>query len=330
MSIQLRKIISGGQTGADRAALDIGRRLGYLTGGYVPKGRLAEDGRIPDDYLGLVETDQEDPAVRTEANILFSDGTLVVSHGQVAKGSGTELTLNLLVRAQKPHLHINFTRTGIDEGASIARAWIDRNRVQTLNVAGPRALEDEVIYTHTCELLTQLLLVPQTRCNQVTADTEAGEDLALAVYEQGMENWRHWDTIRWLVPSWYYTFSGAVATFATQKVGALRAAACMIVVFGVLSIILLLRLDHYHRKSLAQTNESLKGLLKPGEKLAATTKALPFSLTGWRYLTTATFWHQLAIALLIGSSLVVALNWGEWATGLATFLVTGTTAASNR
>ncbi|WP_168666229.1 YpsA SLOG family protein [Paraburkholderia sp. SG-MS1] len=71
MPAQIKKIISGGQTGADRAALDVGRKLGYLTGGYVPKGRLAEDGRIPSDYVGLSETDVADPAARTEANILF-------------------------------------------------------------------------------------------------------------------------------------------------------------------------------------------------------------------------------------------------------------------
>jgi len=78
---RLERIISGGQTGADRAALDVALERGLEVGGWVPYGRVAEDGRIPDGYPGLVETDSRDPAVRTMRNVRDLDATLIVSHG---------------------------------------------------------------------------------------------------------------------------------------------------------------------------------------------------------------------------------------------------------
>ena len=83
----LEKIVSGGQTGADRAALDFARANGLGIGGWVPRGRLAEDGLIPEDYLGLLEADSTDPAVRTALNVRDSDATLILSHGPLTGGS---------------------------------------------------------------------------------------------------------------------------------------------------------------------------------------------------------------------------------------------------
>ena len=78
----ITRLVSGGQTGADRAALDAARELGIETGGWVPRGRWAEDGQVPDCYPNMKETDSADPALRTEHNVRDSDGTVVFSHGE--------------------------------------------------------------------------------------------------------------------------------------------------------------------------------------------------------------------------------------------------------
>src|SRR4030042_6079458 len=95
------KILSGGQTGADRSALDVAIALGISHGGWCPRGRLAEDGRIPDRYQ-LRETDYREYAVRTEQNVVDSDATLILCSGVLS--GGTELTLRLAERHHGPHL----------------------------------------------------------------------------------------------------------------------------------------------------------------------------------------------------------------------------------
>ena len=91
------QIVSGGQTGADRAALDIALELGFESGGWVPLGRQAEDGKIPDRYPNLRETDSPLPAVRTELNVRDSDATLIVSHGTLVGGTAlTRAALSIL------------------------------------------------------------------------------------------------------------------------------------------------------------------------------------------------------------------------------------------
>ena len=96
----ITRLISGGQTGADRAALDAARELGIETGGWVPRDRRAEDGRVPERYPNMKETDSADPAVRTECNVRDSDGTVVFSHGEVS--GGTKWTVEVSGRLRKP------------------------------------------------------------------------------------------------------------------------------------------------------------------------------------------------------------------------------------
>ena len=103
----LTKIISGGQTGADRAALDAAIRLNLAHGGWVPKGRRAEDGTIPDTYL-LSEMPTESYPRRTEKNIREADGTLILTHGRATGGS--KLTIDTAVRYRSSHLHIDLLR----------------------------------------------------------------------------------------------------------------------------------------------------------------------------------------------------------------------------
>ena len=152
----LDKIVSGGQTGADRAALDVALARGLRIGGWVPKGRAAEDGRIPERYLGLVETDSADPAVRTALNVRDSDASLIVSHGALAGGS--RLTLDEATRAGKPHLHLDLDELSLPAASARLVDWLADVRPRVLNVAGPRASEDPRIAADTAALLEAALL----------------------------------------------------------------------------------------------------------------------------------------------------------------------------
>jgi hypothetical protein len=147
----LDKIVSGGQTGADRAALDVALAHGLAIGGWVPKGRVAEDGRIPERYVGLVETDSTDPAVRTARNVRDSDATLIVSHGPLAGGS--RLTLEEADRHRKPVLHLDLDELSLVSASTRLATWLAQVRPVTLNVAGPRASEDPRIAADTAALL---------------------------------------------------------------------------------------------------------------------------------------------------------------------------------
>lgn len=161
MPNKVRKIVSGGQTGADRAAWDAAIEAGLETGGFVPAGRLAEDGLIPARY-NLIETETENPVERTRLNVINSDATLILTHGEPA--GGTKTTKQLADAAKKPVLHIDFSSIGIDEGSTIASIWIRDNNVTTLNVAGPRASEDDAIYGDTYMIIRNILQKKRERC----------------------------------------------------------------------------------------------------------------------------------------------------------------------
>jgi len=124
-------IVSGGQTGADRGALDAALEAGVPCGGWCPRGRRAEDGIIPERYP-LRETPTADYPQRTAWNVRDSDGTVILHRGRVDRG--TALTERLARRALKPVLLLD-VRTA--EPPSLA-AWIDQERIERLNVAGPR------------------------------------------------------------------------------------------------------------------------------------------------------------------------------------------------
>lgn len=150
----IRKIVSGGQTGADRAALDAADRAGIEHGGWVPRGRKAEDGRIPARYR-LREMPSFRYADRTEKNVLDSDATLIVSRGPLTGGS--RLTLGLARKNRRPCLHVDLGVVATEEAVAGVRSWIEKNGVGTLNVAGPRASNDAEIYDRVLSLLLGVL-----------------------------------------------------------------------------------------------------------------------------------------------------------------------------
>jgi len=146
----IRKIISGGQTGADRAALDFAIRHNIPHSGWVPKGRKTEDGTLPYKYH-LLEIPTGEYSRRTEKNILDSDGTLIISHGILTEGSA--LTGELATLYRKPWIHIDLEATPYPEAASMIREWIRHNGIKVMNIAGARASKDPMIYQAVTELL---------------------------------------------------------------------------------------------------------------------------------------------------------------------------------
>ncbi len=146
----VEKIISGGQTGVDRAALDVALELDIPCGGWCPKGRKAEDGVIPRHYP-LQETSSTSYPVRTERNVKESDGTLILTVGPVT--GGTARTVKAAQKLKRVHLEIDLSHGGDPEAV---KAWLEANRITILNVAGPRESEAPGIHGRAVEFLRQL------------------------------------------------------------------------------------------------------------------------------------------------------------------------------
>jgi len=135
----IKKIISGGQTGADRAALDVAIELNFPHGGWCPHSRVAEDGIIGNSYA-LFETPNSDPVQRTEWNVRDSDGTVIFSISPNLSG-GSAKTEIFARQLGRPCLHISRVRDGEKAKEMLAR-FLNENEIQILNVAGPRDSEE--------------------------------------------------------------------------------------------------------------------------------------------------------------------------------------------
>jgi len=141
------KIISGGQTGVDIAALDFALENKIPCGGWCPKGRINEDGLIPDKYP-LSETKSSEYNERTEMNIKDSDGTLVLYSGNIDKG--TKFTLKRATELQKPFFSIDINKT-LD--FALFFQWIKTYNINTINIAGARESSSPGIYKLVYEFL---------------------------------------------------------------------------------------------------------------------------------------------------------------------------------
>ena len=140
------RIYTGGQTGVDRAALDVALELGIPIGGHLPRGRKDENGDVlPDEYANMRETDTDDVNVRTQLNVQNSDATLIFSHGALFGGS--EYTQRMARKLRKPYLHIDFYRHDTDQAVRLLKTWLADTQPGVLNVAGPRASDDPRIYS---------------------------------------------------------------------------------------------------------------------------------------------------------------------------------------
>lgn len=174
----LRKVVSGGQTGVDRAALDAAMALGVEVGGWCPRNRRSEDGAIPGHYP-LRETAARSYAVRTEWNVRDSDGTLVLVLNEIS--SGTRLTVDAARAHGKPlkieHLCTSAgsgllaVENSTEEQAESVVEWLQRHKIHTLNVAGPRGSSSEEMYPKARAFLT---LVLETLWRTSPAKTKPG------------------------------------------------------------------------------------------------------------------------------------------------------------
>ena len=148
------KIVTGGQSGVDRAALDVAAALGIESGGWCPRGRLAEDGPIDSRYP-LTETESSDVAQRTEWNARDSDATLVLTCGNPT--DGTPLTVEMANKYNKPCLVLDLEG---EVKPDDFWAWLRTHQVKVLNIAGPReSHRPGFVYKEACAAL-RILLAP--------------------------------------------------------------------------------------------------------------------------------------------------------------------------
>lgn len=159
----LKKVIAGGQTGVDRAALDAAMESNIAIGGFCPQGRRSEDGTIPEKYP-LIETASRDYGVRTEMNVRQADGTLIVTAGALT--GGTKLTLEYAERYRKPYLIVRLDGKPDIESTAL---WIMSHELEALNVAGPR--ESSItggIYARAHDFLMRLFARLDSQANRRT------------------------------------------------------------------------------------------------------------------------------------------------------------------
>jgi hypothetical protein len=149
------KIISGGQTGADRAALDVAIEIGLDYGGAIPKGRIAEDGPLNMRYKNMTELDTSDYDVRTEKNVIDADAALIFTSGKI--GGGTSLTIEFAKRYNKQFLHIDFAARSEEESIRLAKGWLNQVSPAVLNVAGSRESSSKGIYEKVHRILKYIL-----------------------------------------------------------------------------------------------------------------------------------------------------------------------------
>jgi hypothetical protein len=147
----LEKVISGGQTGVDQAALDAAAGAGLVCGGWCPKGRWSEAGPIDERYE-LTETPSADPAQRTDFNVRDADGTLIIARAPLT--GGTALTRRLARRRARPCLVADPRDAAAPEAI---RQWLAEHEIRVLNVAGPRESGHPGIYGQALDLLRRVL-----------------------------------------------------------------------------------------------------------------------------------------------------------------------------
>lgn len=153
-------IISGGQTGVDRGALDAALAVGAACGGWCPAGRKAEDGPLPGRYP-LRELGSPRYGDRTLRNVQDADGTLIIYFDYLS--GGTERTLRNCLDEKKPYRLIDAVAVDAEHGAEMAQRFVTRFGIDTLNVAGPRASGEPRAYEYTFALISHLLAGAATR-----------------------------------------------------------------------------------------------------------------------------------------------------------------------
>ena len=157
------RIVSGGQTGADQAALDAALELGIDCGGWCPEDRASEAGPIPDKYP-VVPLPGAGYRQRTRQNVIDSDATVIISFG--APDGGTRTTVVYCQKKGKPHLIIDAEITSALEASRQIKRFVKANHIATLNVAGPRASKHPAIYQYVYETISKAVQPRSSRGKQ--------------------------------------------------------------------------------------------------------------------------------------------------------------------
>ena len=314
------RIISGGQTGVDQAALDVARILGIPIGGFVPAGRWTAQGPLPTDYTGLeelgagAEGQASDLALRTWMNVETADLTLIIEYDGVPSDEGTQATRAFVAQKDARHGRQGLTGASVpssliearigkpDDDAALQALRTELNRHLarlmrtretlgsdptpgvTLNIAGPRQEGSAIIaergniYADARSLLMDLLEPERRPFRVVAADRDK-------IVEHAFESLRHWDTIRWLSPFFFFTLAGGAVLGLESLLddASFRLICIALATAGALSLLLIHKTVTYHRQ---QTRVLVNLGLDPG--------ALP--MLGFNWWRTATFWFRLVIA----------------------------------
>lgn len=149
----MKKIISGGQTGADIASVDAAIECNLPYGGWIPKGRKCEDGTVPARYTEFQELTRGGYPKRTEQNIIDSDGTVIFSRGTLSSGSA--LTAKLCKQHEKPWIYIDLNVDA--DNVHLLRDWLIEWDIQILNVAGSRESKHPGIHDQVKKILSFIL-----------------------------------------------------------------------------------------------------------------------------------------------------------------------------
>lgn len=151
----IEKIVSGGQTGADQAALDAAIKHGVPHGGWIGDARRTESGPLDSRYqLRIIPGGKY--VDRTEKNVEDSDGTLIISHGRLDGGS--EYTKDMAIKHHRPWVHIDLNHTCMPDAVQDICLWLKKHNIRTLNVAGPRLSKDALIYDGVFRLMEAVLM----------------------------------------------------------------------------------------------------------------------------------------------------------------------------
>lgn len=184
-------VISGGQTGVDRAALDWAISHGIAHGGWCPKGRLAADGPLPPHYR-LRETESAGYRQRTKLNVQQSDATLIFNIGEL--DGGTLNTVRFITDMKKPHLGFQLVQSGIEDVAQLVVEWLKQGRFTTLNIAGPREEKRPGIYNLGMSVLNACLMQDLLESTGLpgeglTAKRVDGLKIAPSAFRQQVTDW---------------------------------------------------------------------------------------------------------------------------------------------
>ena len=152
----LKKIISGGQVGADQGALDAAIKCNFPHGGWIQKGRKTQNGMLPEKYH-LTEMSVSGYKERIERNVVESEGTVIISRGDLSGGAG--YSEKMAQKHNRPCLHIDLSNMPISNSSAELNTWVIENTIQILNVTGSRTSEDGDVYKNTARIVEGIILL---------------------------------------------------------------------------------------------------------------------------------------------------------------------------